>query len=87
MKKTLLIFVAICSLLLFMKFEVFAHDTNLGITGYDDIEYDDCIGPLEGIDNYNNGDRYGEKWYEIVKPTNYRYRMYHIDNDIETVYY
>ena len=87
MKKTLLIFVAICSLLLFMKFEVFAHDTNLGITGYDDIEYDDCIGPLEGIDNYNNGDRYGEKWYEIVKPTNYGYRMYHIDNDIETVYY
>ncbi len=49
-----------CFVLFFFPLNVFAHNSNLGIDGFNDITYDDCI-----PDNYSSssdiGDGYNEK--------------------------
>ena len=88
----ILFIVFICSLSII---SVKAHNSNLGIEGDNNITYDTCRGE-EYVNSIDIGDGYNEKWYNLVwgnidkTTTPYTYTpttMYHIDNDITTIYY
>ena len=94
-KKVILCFILICLFSLILTVSVSAHDSDFGIPGYNDYYYDECV-----EDHYVNssdiGDSIDEKWYELiwgnidysVTPNVFdSFAMFHIDDDITTLYY
>ena len=94
-KKFVIVFFIFSFMLIIIPISVSAHTSNLGIDGDNDITFDDC-----DADNYVSssdiGDGYNEKWYDLMwgktdtstTPDTFNYTvMYHIDDDINTVYY
>ena len=94
--KKILFLIFVNSFIFFvLPISVKAHTTNLGIDGYDDITYDDCDVDYY-VSSFDIGDGYDEKWYDLIwgytdistTPNTFRYTMmYHIDDDIDTIYY
>ncbi len=95
LKKLVIMIFIFSFMLIIIPISVSAHTSNLGIDGDNDITFDDC-----DADNYVSssdiGDGYNEKWYDLMwgntdtstTPDTFNYTvMYHIDNDINTVYY
>lgn len=76
---------SIIMVLLCFNIKSYAHDTNLGIDGAENITYDPCK-PYNSVTT-DTTDSYGEKWYLLVDSIVYQNQMDHIDDDIKTVYY
>lgn len=71
-------------IIVFFNLKTYAHNTNLGINGAEDITYDACIPHNSTTPDTTS---YGEKWYLLVDNTVLNNTMDHIDDDISTIYY
>ena len=96
MNKLLKIIIVCVMLSFFYSISIYAHDSNLGIIGYDNIYYDECDPISPYVDSNNIGDGYFERWYNLEwgsynindNPCIFNCdKMRHIDDDIETIYY
>ncbi len=63
----------------------YAHTSNLGIEGWDGIDYDECE-PYSATTTETTSS-YGEKWYGLRRILNGVNRSSHIDDDLYTLYY
>ena len=65
--------------------KVEAHTTNMGISGYDGITYDPCEPFSTDYPEPGNSDN--ETWYTMLNIYDGEKVMFHIDDDIQTIYY
>ena len=95
MDKKLCCLVLIFLLIFTSGVSVSAHDSNLGVPGHENCYYDECVGS-HYVNSFDIGDGIDERWYELIwgnvdtstTPNTFNsYAMYHIDDDIMTLYY
>ena len=94
--KKVFVLIALCvCFITFFAITASAHDTDLGIDGYENTSYDQCS-EVDYVNSTNIGDGIEEKWYELMwgkvnkntTPNSFNTcYMYHIDDTIKTLYY